>query len=902
VLCLFTALTVLFNYPVSTSPNSYLNDLTDPRLVTWSMAWNAHAYATGPLGLFDPNIYFPDESTKAWSETFLLPTLMVAPVNWAGYPVLAYNLVLLSSFVLCGLGATLWVRHITGSLSAGLLAGMIWAFAPGKFDQIAHLHMMVGQWIPFALLYCSRFLETGRPRYLYAMSLFAGVQFGFSMHFGVFLMPFLGLYAAALLVLLPQSAVRDNLAAMRRQLIIAAVIFGLLAAAVGLPFLFADSEVGLQRGYRETLAFSARPNSFLSGSTHNLAPHIARLHDRYHVEDASYFAGVVPFALAGFALLFLWPRALLARRASSRQAQRSRGTPWARARPVVCGASAAIAVLAFAAHFVSLVGAAQGEEGWAVRMAALSLTLHPALWAAVAATVAVLTMAAPGGQGTSRRQAYLIVVGYLTFMFYLFAYGPEVQAFGAQLGHGPYWLLYRLLLPFKLIRSAGRIGLLWVLCVAALAGFALAFVERRWARARPVAGFRRAWGVVLLVLLAVLVWEYRVWPLRHFPADPAADPADVWLAQQPGDFAIVHAPIETGPAALQETAYMLGSTLHWKKMVNGYLRFAPLEYRDLAATPQLGPEFFRLLRAGFPVRYMLVHEDRLAGEEQWARFEALLRPNDNATFLQQFGYTTVFDMPREGADAAPAEAGFGLSFRRDYSAAELAVANGVQFALRGSELAVTDRVIALAGWGERKEVVEITVAWRETRVALPAAGGGAITADLDGSSGAFEIWGHVLRPVGETGEWVVSGFVFDAARRGTTLGVGERPFYGSDSPALIAHRLERYGRGVLETRSFAPTAEGTAQMSAYLQGLPEGTLTAVSAHFGDFRVLGAELLDAFRLIGATPPAVREVQLVVALGVRGAEAGTALHHAHHTDASIHIDGPTPVLQVRGISLY
>ena len=39
----------------------------------------------------------------------------------------------------------------------------------------------------------------------------AGLQFGFSMHYGVFLAPLLGLYGLALLLLLPESGVRANL-------------------------------------------------------------------------------------------------------------------------------------------------------------------------------------------------------------------------------------------------------------------------------------------------------------------------------------------------------------------------------------------------------------------------------------------------------------------------------------------------------------------------------------------------------------------------------------------------------------------------------------------------------------------------------------------------------------------
>jgi hypothetical protein len=903
VVLLFTILTVAFNYPISVAPDTYLTHFTDPRLVTWTLAWNAHAFATNPLHVFQPNIYFPDTSTKASSETFLLPSLLVAPVNWAGHPLAAYNLVLLSSFVLCGLGATLWVRDITGSLAAGILAGMIWAFAPGKFDQISHLHMMLGQWIPFALLYCGRYLESGRARDLYVMSLFAGVQFGFSMHYGVFLVPLLGLYAVGLLAVLPQSRLRANLAQMQRQLVIGAGVMVLLAAAVGIPYWMTTRQVDMRRDTREVLQLSGQPDSFLSPSMHNQAPHDVWLFERYHINDASYFVGLVPSILALFALLVLWPRALHAVRAGpgrpagsarARDSTDSAGeeravpasSPWRVARRRVHVAAVVVAAAGLLLHFIGLAAGWSQAGGWARTVVQISVTVHPALWAGVGVVVALITLAtAPAG--TPRATAYLAIVGYLAIAFYLLAYGPEVQAFGAVLGHGPYWLLYRFVLPFKIIRSAGRIGLLWILLAGALAGFGWARVERRW---RGAPATRR---VALALLLVVLVWEFRVWPMRHFVVDPAADPADTWLAEQPGDFAVVHAPIETGRDALQETAYMLGSTLHWKELVNGYLRYAPLPYRDLAQSPQLSEEFFRKLRAGFPVRYLLVHEDRLT-DAQWVETRRLLARNDDAAFVTQLGYTLVFDVLGGDYPAPPPpEGAFGLEFRRPYTAQELATGSNVELAIRGAQTPPTDAVIALAGWGEDKQIVEVTDAWKQVSVPVPQQLGSPLP--------PFEVLGHTLAPVGETGERVMSGFTIEASRRGSAVGVGARVFNALRAPAILVHRLERYGNGELQRRRFEPTPEDAAEMLRYLEQLPPGELVAVSIVLEDFAPLPPDTVRALRLIGVEPPADETVLLVAVLGVSGAPPGSALQSFHHTRAFVDIQGPVPVLQVRDIAL-
>ena len=49
VVALFFVLTLLFTYPISSAPNRYLNELADVRLITWTLAWNAHAFKTDPL-------------------------------------------------------------------------------------------------------------------------------------------------------------------------------------------------------------------------------------------------------------------------------------------------------------------------------------------------------------------------------------------------------------------------------------------------------------------------------------------------------------------------------------------------------------------------------------------------------------------------------------------------------------------------------------------------------------------------------------------------------------------------------------------------------------------------------------------------------------------------------------
>ena len=56
------------------------------------------------------NMFYPERNTLAFSETLLVPGVIVAPLHWLGVgSILIYNLVFLSGFALSGVGVALLV-------------------------------------------------------------------------------------------------------------------------------------------------------------------------------------------------------------------------------------------------------------------------------------------------------------------------------------------------------------------------------------------------------------------------------------------------------------------------------------------------------------------------------------------------------------------------------------------------------------------------------------------------------------------------------------------------------------------------------------------------------------------------------------------------------------------------
>ena len=206
----------------------------DPWLVQWILGWDTHALTTAPWGLYEANIFYPAPHTLALSEHLLGYWPLFAPVYLAtANPTLAYNLTLLASFALSGLAMCLLVRHWTGSVAAGLVAGVVYAFAPWRIAQLGHPQLLGLYAAPLVLLGWDRALARGR---LDDLLLLAGaflVQCLCSYYLAYCTVVLTGAYA---LVTLPGARVA-RIAAAVVALGVAVAIF----AAISLPYLWVRS-------------------------------------------------------------------------------------------------------------------------------------------------------------------------------------------------------------------------------------------------------------------------------------------------------------------------------------------------------------------------------------------------------------------------------------------------------------------------------------------------------------------------------------------------------------------------------------------------------------------------------------------------------------------------------------
>ncbi|HEY6210687.1 MAG TPA: hypothetical protein VIW45_00315, partial [Vicinamibacterales bacterium] len=199
-LLFYALLTAVMTYPQVLHLRDGVHDDGDPLLNAWALAWVAHALPIAPAHIFDANIFYPERRTLAYSETLLAPAAAAAPLRWIGLgPILVYNIVFLSGFVLSGVGTALLVRRLTGRPAAGIVAGIVFAFLPYRIDHYAHLQLQQTQWIPVALWALHALVRTGRLR----DGVLLGASFALttmsSVYYGLFLIPYMVVVGAVLL-------------------------------------------------------------------------------------------------------------------------------------------------------------------------------------------------------------------------------------------------------------------------------------------------------------------------------------------------------------------------------------------------------------------------------------------------------------------------------------------------------------------------------------------------------------------------------------------------------------------------------------------------------------------------------------------------------------------------------
>ena len=148
----FLLLAIIFTWPLAIRLSTGTSDLGDPLLNTWIIDWDMYAATHSVSNIFQAPIFYPGKYPLAYSENLFGIAIVALPFYLAGCsPLVIYNIMFIAGFAFCGYGAWVLVRVATGSPYAALIAGILYAFVPFRFDHMPHLQIIWGGWLPLIL-------------------------------------------------------------------------------------------------------------------------------------------------------------------------------------------------------------------------------------------------------------------------------------------------------------------------------------------------------------------------------------------------------------------------------------------------------------------------------------------------------------------------------------------------------------------------------------------------------------------------------------------------------------------------------------------------------------------------------------------------------------------------------
>ena len=622
-------------------------DLGDSVLNCWILQWGADHWLrflsgdfTAFRGYFNANIFYPEPLTLAYSEHLTAQVLQILPVYaLTGNIVLSYNLLFLSTFVLSGLGTFLLVRELTGSARAGLVAGLLYAFAPYRIGQFSHLQVMSSQWMPFALYGFRRYFDTRRA---WPLAGAAAALVAQNWSCGYFLLYFAPFVAAYVIYEMAGRGLGKDLRTWASLGAAAAVVAGATVPLL-LPYLALREHGFGPRPLGEVAHFSADVYSYLTA--HQAQSFWGAVMRAFVKPEGELFPSLIPvlLALAGVAAHARVTWAVTRTRGAD-----SEPPAWRRA--VIY---AAAVVLAWHALSIVVILARSGFE-W--QAGPLSIRVHNtarALRVSVAAAIVfiVLSKRARAFLRGIPQSAFAFYVGALLIAFWL-SLGPIITTKGVRLaGDGLYWWFYQYVPGFDGLRVPARMGMLVALFLAVLGGYGARAIERAlW---RP----RRA-TIVLAVASVLFLIEVSPAPIAMNGTWSVGDltPPPVPLLAPDGPPPIYQAVRTLPPRAVlaefpfgeeqYDLRYMLYSAAHWRPLLNGYSGGFPRSHAvnraGLERVLEDADTAWRVLAAS-GATYAIVHEG-VFPEGDGARVSAWLAAH-GAREVTAFGRDRLFELP-----------------------------------------------------------------------------------------------------------------------------------------------------------------------------------------------------------------------------------------------------------------
>lgn len=466
----YIALTLAYTWPL---PRHILHgvahDAGDPILNAWILWWSTKAV---PLtaAWWNAPIFFPATGALAFSEHLLGEAPLALPViALTGNALFGYNVALIASYILCGLGAHFLAYTLTRRHDAAFVAGVAYAFAPYRLAQAPHIQVLSSYYAPVCLAALHRYDRSGAARWAALASgawLLQSLANGyFFFFFSVLLLGWFVWFAVGRWPIAKLGVVAAWFAG-------AALV--LSPTLIGYRHILTDI-YGFTRPLEEIQHFSADVASLLHATDELLVwgwVHAIRR------PEGELFPGPTIAALAVFAVVAAAPWA------GHPESTRTRW--WLRR------VFAAAFVLLVAASILPIIYGSWRLSIGGLRLLSIARADKPLTLAMFAGLAWMATL--PRVVDAARRRSPLAFYAFGAFAMWVFALGPDPTVFDRRaIYQAPYGWLMRLS-AFSGLRVPARFWVMALLCLTALAALA---IDRLRGRARVVVASLAVIGLAL---------------------------------------------------------------------------------------------------------------------------------------------------------------------------------------------------------------------------------------------------------------------------------------------------------------------------------------------------------------------------------------------------------------------
>jgi hypothetical protein len=425
--------------------------------------WLAASFHADPIQAVhaESSILYPYPLTRAWSDSFLLPSAIVSLLISCGLSLeRAYNTLFMTTLALNGLGVIALARTLKLAWIPSFCAGSAFACSSYLTGNFGHPQLQFFFWVPLAWA-CVLALRDSEPLRWFLAGVCVSASFYCAVYYALFAA--LGLGFICLVSLLPT---RENIRAV--SLRISALALGLLPIGWLLPSYLQVKSLFGSRGLYEADAFAASGLSYLSFSSFN---RFFGNTSHWTHNEATLCAGFVCLSLA----LVYWGQEL-----------------WKHSKSYQAFLSLAVVILVCASSVVDT-----------------GITSEIVIALSAWIVLIFVTVRAVKDPSSIR------IVAAVVALFFVLSFGPAGNPHKGEPALAPFAALYYLVPGIDAVRAVSRCGSVVVMGIYIFANLAVcAFFE----------GKRLHQNILCALLLGITLIENHtpIFPLDPLPARPEA--------------------------------------------------------------------------------------------------------------------------------------------------------------------------------------------------------------------------------------------------------------------------------------------------------------------------------------------------------------------------------------------